>query len=79
MEGMQRHEYQSAAALFRDLLDQHPNERALLDRVRVYLDLCERELRARAPEPRSIEERLTELPAQASGAARRARRARAER
>lgn len=59
MEGMQRHEYQSAAALFRELLDQHPNERALLDRVRVYLDLCERELRARAPEPRSIEERLT--------------------
>src|SRR6188768_584324 len=43
MEGMQRHEYQSAAALFRELLDQHPNERALLDRVRVYLDLCERE------------------------------------
>ena len=40
-----------------DLLDN--NERALLDRVRVYLDLCERELRSRAPEPRSIEERLT--------------------
>lgn len=59
MEALQRHEYQPAATLFRTLLDKHPDERALLDRVRVYLDLCERELRSRPPEPRSIEERLT--------------------
>ena len=36
-----------------------PSERALLDRVRVYLDLCERELRRKPPAPKTVEERLT--------------------
>jgi tetratricopeptide (TPR) repeat protein len=59
MESMQRHEYADAATGFRTLVDRFPAERALLDRSRVYLDLCERELRKRPAAPRTIEERLT--------------------
>src|SRR6185295_9137717 len=44
MEALQRHDYSGAANSFRTLLDRFPSERALLDRARVYLDLCEREL-----------------------------------
>lgn len=59
MEAMQRHAYRDAAGAFRDLIEQFPAERALLDRARVYLDLCERELRRRPAAPHTIEERLT--------------------
>jgi tetratricopeptide (TPR) repeat protein len=37
---------------------QYPEEKELNDRVRLYLALCERQLRGATPEPRSIEERL---------------------
>jgi tetratricopeptide (TPR) repeat protein len=59
MESMQRHEYADAATGFRTLLDRFPGERALLDRSRSYLEICERELRKRPASPRTIEERLT--------------------
>ena len=59
MESMQRHAYADAAGAFRDLLERFPTERALLDRARVYLDLCEREMRKRPAAPRTTEERLT--------------------
>lgn len=59
MEALQQHRYNPAAERFRMLLEQHPTERALLDRARVYLDLCARELSRRPAEPRTIEERLT--------------------
>lgn len=59
MEALQQHRYSPAAERFRALLERHPTERALLDRARVYLELCARELMRRPPEPRTIEERLT--------------------
>jgi Tfp pilus assembly protein PilF len=59
MEALQRHEYQSAADSFRTLIDDFPAERALLDRARVYVELCERELRRRPVQPKTAEERLT--------------------
>jgi tetratricopeptide (TPR) repeat protein len=59
ISAMQRHEYEAAADRFRALLTGFPRERALLDRVRVYLDHCERELRQRPAPPRTLEERLT--------------------
>lgn len=59
MEALQRHRYADAATAFRGLIDRFPDERALLDRARVYLDLCERELRKRPAEPQTAEERLT--------------------
>lgn len=59
MESLQRHQYQQAATVFRSLLEGFPDERALLDRARVYLELCERELRRRPANPQTAEERLT--------------------
>lgn len=60
MTAMQRHAYAAAAGTFRGLLDEYPKERAILDRARVYLDLCERELRKASGSPASsLEERMT--------------------
>jgi tetratricopeptide (TPR) repeat protein len=59
MEALQRHRYAEAAGSFRTLLDRYPLERALLDRARVYLELCEREMKRKPADPRTLEERLT--------------------
>jgi tetratricopeptide (TPR) repeat protein len=59
MQALQRHSYQQAAAGFRDLVQRYPAERGLLDRSRVYLELCERELRKQPVIPSTIEEQLT--------------------
>ena len=59
MASLQRHAYSEAAESFRRIAGAFPDERALLDRVRVYLDLCERELRRQPPAPKTVEERLT--------------------
>jgi tetratricopeptide (TPR) repeat protein len=59
MAALQRHEYLPAAEGFRSLLSRFPGERALLDRARVYLGLCERELLRHPSQPMTAEERLT--------------------
>src|SRR4029453_18503656 len=59
MAALQRHAYGEAADIFRTITTKFPGERALLERVRVYLDLCERELRRKPPAPKTVEERLT--------------------
>ncbi len=58
VDALQRHAYDAAADRFRALLSRHPGERALLERARVYLALCDRERRQR-PELRTTEERMT--------------------
>jgi tetratricopeptide (TPR) repeat protein len=59
MQALQRHDYSGAAASFRHLIESFPGERGLLDRARVYLDLCQRELDRQPPAPQTLEERLT--------------------
>jgi tetratricopeptide (TPR) repeat protein len=59
MESLQRKEYRAATQTFQELLERFTAERGLLDRARVYMDLCERELRRQPPNPTTIEERLT--------------------
>src|SRR5204863_4831189 len=59
MEGLQRHAYAEAATAFDAVVMGFPQERGLLDRARVYLELCGRELARRPPAPKTIEERLT--------------------
>ena len=60
MEALQRHQYADAAESFAAVEAAFPGERALLDRSRVYLELCQRELRRKpAAELGSPEERLT--------------------
>jgi tetratricopeptide (TPR) repeat protein len=59
MEALQGRRYTAAAEAFNVLVTRFPAERALLDRARVYLDVCERELRRRPAQPTTPEERLT--------------------
>ncbi len=59
MLALQRHDYGQATTVFRRLLAEFPRERALADRARVYLELCDRELAARSLLPQSTEERVT--------------------
>lgn len=59
MEAMQRHAYRDAARAFQGILMGFPGERALAERARVYLALCEREVDRRPVNPRTLEERLT--------------------
>ncbi len=59
MAALQRHEYSSAARHFQTVLTRFSGERALTDRSRVYLSLCERELASRPAGPETVEERLT--------------------
>lgn len=59
MEAMQRHAYADAARAFQGILMGFPGERALVERTRVYLCLCEREVNRRPVAPKTLEERLT--------------------
>jgi len=59
MEAMQRHAYADAARAFQGVLMGFPAERALSERAKVYLALCEREANRKPVAPRTIEERLT--------------------
>lgn len=62
MEALQRHAYTEAAPAFQAIVMGFPTERALLDRARMYLGICERESKKRPASARSqltLEERLT--------------------
>src|SRR5262249_20095996 len=59
MEALQRHQYAAASDCFAELTSAFPAERPLLDRARVYLELCQREMRRRPAELGSPEERVT--------------------
>jgi tetratricopeptide (TPR) repeat protein len=59
MEAMQRHAYVDAARAFQCVLMGFAGERALAERAKVYLALCEREANRRPVSPRTLEERLT--------------------
>jgi hypothetical protein len=59
MEALQRHAYTDAATAFDAVVMGFPHERGLLDRARVYLELCARESVRRPAGPKTIEERLT--------------------
>ena len=59
MEALQRHAYAEASTAFDAIVIGFPQERGLLDRARVYLELCARELVRRPPAPKTIEERMT--------------------
>jgi tetratricopeptide (TPR) repeat protein len=59
LEALHRHAYKAALESFRTLLERFPTERAVLERTRVYAELCQRELSRRPADPRTMEERLT--------------------
>jgi tetratricopeptide (TPR) repeat protein len=55
---MQRHDYHSALDLLNSVLRLYPDEKELHERVKLYLNVCERQATPRETVPRSVDERL---------------------
>jgi tetratricopeptide (TPR) repeat protein len=58
MEALQRHDYAGAASQFEAMLRQYPEEKELHERVRLYLNICQKHAAPREATPQSIDERL---------------------
>lgn len=58
LETLQRHEYNQAVELLRSVLTKYPEEKELHERVRLYLNICERHATPKTAAPQSVEERL---------------------
>ena len=58
LDALQRHDYSRAAGVFESVLRQYPEEKELHERVRLYLNICQRQTSRREPLPRTVEERL---------------------
>jgi tetratricopeptide (TPR) repeat protein len=58
IEALQRHDYNHALELLQSVLRQYPEEKELHERVRLYLNICERHATPREAAPQTIEERL---------------------
>jgi tetratricopeptide (TPR) repeat protein len=58
LEALQSHDYSTAAQLFESVLAQYPDEKELAERVRLYLNVCQRQVSPRESTPQTIEERL---------------------
>ena len=58
LEALQRHAYKQAATLLESVLRQYPEERELHERVRLYLNICQRQATQREAAPQTIDERL---------------------
>jgi tetratricopeptide (TPR) repeat protein len=58
LTALQAHEYSRASTLFRSVLSGYPDEKELHERVRLYLNICERQIVPRATMPTTPEERV---------------------
>src|SRR5256885_7221491 len=58
LEALQRHEYQQASSILESVLRQYPEEKELHERVRLYLNVCQRQATPPVPAPQTIDERL---------------------
>jgi tetratricopeptide (TPR) repeat protein len=58
LEALQRHDYHGAIDLLESVLRQYPEERELHERVRLYLNICQRQATPREASPQTIDERL---------------------
>jgi tetratricopeptide (TPR) repeat protein len=58
MAALQAHEFARASALLRSVLTRYPEERELHERVRLYLNVCDRHMTPRAMSPSTPEERV---------------------
>jgi Tfp pilus assembly protein PilF len=56
LQALQRRDFAAAADALRSVIQQYPDERELLERARLYLKVCERELEPREPTPRTADE-----------------------
>jgi tetratricopeptide (TPR) repeat protein len=58
LEALQRHEFSGAASLFESVLRLYPEEKELHERVRLYLNICQRQATPKETAPQTQEERL---------------------
>ena len=58
LEALQRHDYGGAADLLQSVLHRYPEEKDLHERVRLYLNICQRQATHEKLSPRTIDERL---------------------
>lgn len=58
IEALQRHDYESAVVLLESVLREFPDEKELAERVRLYLNVCARQVAPKEDSPTTIEERL---------------------
>lgn len=58
LAALQAHEFSRASALLRSVLSRYPEERELHERVRLYLNVCERHMAPRTASPSTPEERV---------------------
>ena len=56
LQAFQRRDFAAAANALRSVIEQYPDERELLERARLYLKVCERELEPKEPVPRTADE-----------------------
>jgi Tfp pilus assembly protein PilF len=56
LQALQRRDFTAAANALRLVIQQYPDERELLERARLYLKVCERELEPREPVSRTADE-----------------------
>ena len=58
LEALQRHDYRIALERFESVLRLYPEEKELHERVRLYINICRRQVVPREAEPQSVDERL---------------------
>lgn len=58
LEALQKHAYAQAASLLESVLRLYPEERELHERVRLYLNICQRHATQQEAAPQTIDERL---------------------
>src|SRR5438874_3464499 len=58
LQALQRHAYAEATELLSSVLRQYPEEKELHERVRLYLNVCQRQAAHREASPQTIDERL---------------------
>jgi outer membrane protein assembly factor BamD (BamD/ComL family) len=58
LEALQRHDYDEAENRFSSVLRQYPEEKELHERVRLYLNICQRQMAAYKAAPQTVDERL---------------------
>jgi Tfp pilus assembly protein PilF len=56
LQALQRRDFAAAADALRNVIERYPDERELLERARLYLKVCERELEPKEPTPKSADE-----------------------
>ena len=56
LQALQRRDFAASAEALRNVIERYPDERELLERARLYLKVCERELEPKEPAPKTADE-----------------------